>query len=108
MAESRIPSLDGLRAISIVLVLFAHLCGSPGFLGYGAMRFTGGVGPLGVQVFFVISGFLITGLLLKEHAKTGRISVPAFYFRRAFRILPAFAVFICAIVAGERLGLVGR
>lgn len=104
VTESRIPSLDGLRAISIVLVLFSHLCGTRGFLGYAALHYTGGTGPLGVQVFFVISGFLITGLLLKEYAKTGRISVPAFYFRRAFRILPAFAVFISAIVAAQYAG----
>ena len=53
-----------------------------------------GNGDLGVSIFFVISGFLITSLLLKEHSKTGQISLRAFYMRRAFRILPPFYAFL--------------
>jgi peptidoglycan/LPS O-acetylase OafA/YrhL len=59
---------------------------------------------LGVSVFFVISGFLITGLLLKEREKSGTISLPRFYVRRAFRIFPPFyfylAVVVCLVLAG--------
>src|SRR5262249_49003975 len=81
----RIPSLEGLRAISILFVLFAHLAGSPGF---PVSRHAGQViefGELGVHVFFVISGFLITGLLLQEVERHGRISLGNFYLRRTLR-----------------------
>jgi peptidoglycan/LPS O-acetylase OafA/YrhL len=90
-ASSRIPSLDGLRAISIMMVIVAH--------------FSGGVwkpdsfGAFGVQVFFVISGFLITSLLQDEQCRLGRISLSAFYRRRAFRILPAAYFFILLVAA---------
>jgi peptidoglycan/LPS O-acetylase OafA/YrhL len=101
----RIPSLDGLRAISIALVIFSHLLGTRGFpLGERALGAAGDVGYLGVRVFFVISGFLITSLLLKERAKTGTISLSGFYARRAFRIFPAFYAFILAMAIADTLG----
>ena len=75
------PELEGLRGVAILLVLACHA----GLTGAGA-------GFIGVDVFFVLSGFLITGLLLDEHARTGRIDLAAFYARRARRILPAAAV----------------
>ncbi len=62
-------------------------------------------GNLGVRIFFVISGFLITGLLLSEHAKTGTISLRRFYLRRAFRIMPAFYAFLTAAVIAARFGV---
>lgn len=73
----RIPSLDGLRAISVLIVLGAHYI-SPRLFPSG----------FGVYVFFVISGFLITRLLLAEHKQTGRVSLPRFYARRALRLYP--------------------
>jgi peptidoglycan/LPS O-acetylase OafA/YrhL len=79
------PDLEGLRGIAILLVLLFHT-GVPGFGG----------GFVGVDVFFVLSGFLITGLLLREHERFGRISLGAFYARRARRILPAAAVVLVA------------
>jgi peptidoglycan/LPS O-acetylase OafA/YrhL len=85
----RIPSLDGLRAISITLVVLGHWIS----VRYGsqvALQF----GILGVRIFFIISGYLITTLLLKEHAKTSTIALREFYVRRAYRILPAAAVFM--------------
>ncbi len=87
-----IPSLDGLRAISIVLVLIGHaLSTGPHSFGFRALFLHA---ELGVRVFFVISGFLITSLLLKERSQPGGISLRLFYIRRALRILPAFCLFI--------------
>jgi len=81
------PSLDGLRAVSITLVLIDHL-GKPWSrrpLDLGV----GNYGHLGVVVFFLISGFLITSLLMTEHARKGHVSLRLFYARRALRIFPA-------------------
>ncbi|MBZ0232977.1 MAG: acyltransferase [Deltaproteobacteria bacterium] len=104
-ASRRIPSLDGLRAISIVLVLVSHLLGTRGFpVGTRAMGAIGDFGYLGVRVFFVISGFLITSLLLAEHAKTRTISLKGFYARRAWRIFPAFYTFVAAMIVAWALG----
>ena len=72
-SEDRIPSLDGLRAISIALVLLGHLAGTRSFPLTAAAGSVLGLGELGVHVFFVISGFLITRLLLEEVGSTGRI-----------------------------------
>jgi peptidoglycan/LPS O-acetylase OafA/YrhL len=101
----RVPSLDGLRAVAIGLVVLAHLGGSHRFpLSYStANRFV--PGELGVRVFFVLSGFLITGLLLTEQGRTGRISLARFYFRRTLRIFPAYYVFVVAMVLAAFAGL---
>ncbi|MHB1234550.1 MAG: acyltransferase family protein [Microbacteriaceae bacterium] len=89
-ARKRIPGLDGLRAIAVILVMLYHLV--PGQLPGGY---------IGVDVFFVLSGFLITTLLLEEKADTGRIDLRAFWRRRARRLLPALAVLIpvCSTLA---------
>ncbi|MBK7925953.1 MAG: acyltransferase [Bryobacterales bacterium] len=92
LSADHLPSLDGLRAISITLVLLGHLSGTHGFV-----RLNLGVGDyahLGVVVFFVISGFLITRLLLSEHAKRGSISLKLFYARRTLRLFPASYAFV--------------
>ncbi|PYN85802.1 MAG: acyltransferase [Candidatus Rokuibacteriota bacterium] len=97
----RIASLDGLRAISIGLVLFGHLLGTSSFfLSLEANKHLA-LGELGVRVFFVISGFLITNLLLTELAATGRIHIGRFYLRRTFRIFPPYYVFILALALAE-------
>lgn len=101
----RIPSLDGLRGLLLLLVCFAHLLGSPGFLSIGVTRVTGDLGYLAVRFFFVLSGFLITLLLLAEHERTGRIDLGAFYRRRVHRIFPAFYVYLGIITALTALGL---
>ena len=90
---NRIQSLDGLRAFSIALVLLLHMSGSKNFISYQAIE-PFGPGALGVKIFFVISAFLITSLLLKELGNTGTISLRGFYIRRALRILPAFGSFV--------------
>lgn len=88
----RIPSLDGLRAISILLVVAGH---------WAELRYqsnvAGAFANLGVRIFFVISGYLITTLLLKEHAKTSTISLRKFYVRRAYRIFPAAIAFMLPV-----------
>lgn len=99
----RFASLDGLRAISLVTVLLAHLGGTSGFPW---SRAPFGWGLLGVKVFFVISGYLITSLLMAEHTRTGRISLKSFYVRRTLRIFPAFYVFVGCIALLEALGVV--
>jgi peptidoglycan/LPS O-acetylase OafA/YrhL len=76
-------SLDGLRCLSIVPVVWHHA--TPRQLD-GVL----GKGPLGVHLFFAISGFLITTLLLRERKASGRISLPGFYLRRALRIFPLY------------------
>jgi len=91
---NRIPSLDGLRAISIVAVLLGHLSGSVGFF---TLDLPLDYSNLGVRIFFVISGFLITGLLMREMLETGRVSLKEFYFRRTIRIFPAYYAFILLV-----------
>ena len=97
----RLAGLDGLRAIAVLLVMFYHVCSQ------GALRTLPGLtlalreGAFGVQIFFVLSGFLITWLLLNEELAHGHISIPMFYFRRAFRILPPaffYLVFVIVLV----------
>jgi peptidoglycan/LPS O-acetylase OafA/YrhL len=83
-----VRALDGMRAVGVVLVLLFHLR-VPGF----------SAGFLGVDVFFVLSGFLITTLLLTEFEKTGRISLPEFWARRARRLLPALLVLLLVVAA---------
>ncbi len=102
---SRIPSLDGLRALSIAFVLFAHLSGTAGF-PHMSQGLTGPLAGFGVRVFFVISGFLITSLLLAEEKRTNTISLTRFYFRRTMRIFPAFYVFVGIMAIAGMLGWV--
>lgn len=80
--------IEGLRGIAIALVLLYHAA-VPLFRG----------GYVGVDVFFVLSGYLITGLIVRELSATGSVSLPAFYARRARRILPAAAVVLVVTVA---------
>jgi peptidoglycan/LPS O-acetylase OafA/YrhL len=86
------PALDGVRALAVAAVLLFH-AEVPGFSG----------GYLGVSVFFTLSGYLITTLLLTEHATTGTISMPGFYARRVRRLLPASLVCLTAIVVISEL-----
>jgi peptidoglycan/LPS O-acetylase OafA/YrhL/lysophospholipase L1-like esterase len=85
--SSYVPALDGIRALAVAAVVAYHLQ-VPGFGG----------GLLGVSVFFTLSGYLITSLLLRERTERGRIDLAAFWVRRARRLLPAL-VFMLAVVA---------
>ena len=80
------PALDGLRAIAIAAVVGAHVYAWPSHGGNG------------VELFFVLSGFLITSLLLEEQQVRGRVSLSAFYRRRAYRLLPALYVMLIVFV----------
>ncbi|CAN2196726.1 COG1835 Predicted acyltransferases [Candidatus Nanopelagicaceae bacterium] len=93
----KIGEIQGLRALAAILVLVFHAKFLPG-------------GFVGVDIFYVISGFLITGLLLKELNSNGRISLKAFYLRRSKRLLPAsfLVLFITAIVAWLLLPPISR
>ena len=91
----RIHSLDGLRAICISLVVLAHLSGTQNF---PRSRFLEVFASVGVRIFLVLSGYLITSLLLREHEKTGSISLKSFYLRRAYRIFPAAYVFMMVAI----------
>jgi peptidoglycan/LPS O-acetylase OafA/YrhL len=100
----RIPALDGLRAVAIALVVLAHLRATPGFPAcLDDARFYDGA--LGVEIFFVISGYLITSLLVGEEERTGRVGLGGFYRRRALRILPAAFVYLAALALIDATGL---
>lgn len=98
-----LPTLDGWRAIAIMLVVIAHGSDSINkvlnavgvYFDFGRIK---DAGLLGVQIFFGLSGFLITSRLIASEKKYGRISLKSFYIRRAFRILPPAFVFL--VVAG--------
>jgi len=100
-----IPSLDGLRAVSIILVLAGHAIRFPEGRSYG-FRALFQHADLGVRIFFIISGFLITTLLLNERSKCGSISLRLFYIRRSLRILPASFLFIGCVAILNILGFV--
>lgn len=82
------PYLEGLRGVAILLVMVAHLI--PVIGGLSVVKW----GGLGVNIFFVLSGFLITSILVAEERRTGSISLKQFYLRRVFRIFPVFYLFV--------------
>ncbi len=99
-SQSRFGSLDGLRALSILAVIWHHT--APSWVEGSLAHF----GTRGVTLFFAISGFLITTLLLRERDRKGRIDLRAFYIRRSLRILPLYfgvlALYIVMVWALER------
>jgi peptidoglycan/LPS O-acetylase OafA/YrhL len=90
-----IPSLDGIRAISMLLVVLGHA-------GFHIVP-----SGLGVTVFFFLSGYLITTLMLAEKEKTGGIDIPKFYVRRAFRLLPPLVVTLAIAYGLNLAGVLG-
>ncbi|HTF88643.1 MAG TPA: acyltransferase [Planctomycetota bacterium] len=91
-AQARFPALDGIRAISILAVIWHHTAG-----GFGGVPLSSN-GFLGVDMFFVLSGFLIVSLILKERERTGAISLRRFYARRTLRIFPIYYLVLAAIL----------
>jgi len=91
LTRSDIPGLDGIRAVSVSAVVLGHL----------PLRHS--AAAQGVSAFFVLSGFLITTLMLREKEKTGTLSVRKFYIRRALRLLPAFYTFWALYIVLDRV-----
>jgi peptidoglycan/LPS O-acetylase OafA/YrhL len=87
------PALDGVRTFCVFFVILYHVVKLPSLLTYFE-------GWLGVDIFFVLSGFLITGLLLREKQLTGGVDLTSFYIRRAFRILPIYYLVLSIYVVG--------
>ena len=104
-AKDRIAVLDGLRGFSIVLVVVGHLAGTRGF-PFQDNQWSAALALLGVRVFFVISGFLITQLLLEEQSSTGSIRLGRFYFRRTLRIFVPYYAFLIALLTCDRAGVI--
>jgi peptidoglycan/LPS O-acetylase OafA/YrhL len=114
--------VDGCRGLSVLLVIVGHVVGyrfaltderslpeiglSFGLIPSLTSRIFSHVGDLGVDIFFVISGFLITTLLLKEERENHRVNIGAFYIRRVFRILPAFFVYLFALYVVRAHGFI--
>lgn len=106
-AMNRIPTLDGWRGVAILLVLVNHAASHTRFQG----RLWSSLGSLGVDIFFVLSGYIITRLLILEREKSGTIELRSFYIRRAFRILPpalTFLAVLCIIAHFIDLGAFDR
>ena len=127
-SDSRNGLIDGWRGVSVSFVIIGHLVdfryasalGAIPFRAFFAdphwsaaalaqqvvLRLLAALPSLGVNIFFLISGYLITALLIKEISERGCVSLVAFYVRRGFRILPAFSVHLLALAALAGLGVI--
>ena len=90
-----VPGLDGVRALAVGLVIFEHSVVFDQFSHFGSVGLSGG--HTGVALFFVLSGYLITTLLLREEERTGFISLRFFYIRRALRLFPALWLYLFVV-----------
>jgi peptidoglycan/LPS O-acetylase OafA/YrhL len=108
LKTNRILELDGLRAFAVLLVVFYHMAYWAKSIPF--INQTNEILPLigeeGVHIFFVISGFIITFLLIKEYEVTGKISLVSFYQRRFFRIIPPLLAYLSAICILYTLGVI--
>jgi peptidoglycan/LPS O-acetylase OafA/YrhL len=103
----KFPAFDGFRGIGVVVVVFTHCPQVLDSSAYNAIWYVNQlsrVGYIALDIFFVISGFFITRLLLRERAKNGRISFKDFYMRRALRIFPVYYLTVLACYFIFRLG----
>lgn len=101
-SAERIRSLDGWRAIAITVVVVSHIPFASGFPGErfpGWREFLVFQGNFGVRIFFVLSGFLITSMLLADADRHGRPSLRRFYVRRVLRIFPVYYLFVAVVAA---------
>lgn len=110
--HGRDTALDGFRAVAVLCVIIAHAAIFPfgahlqasGYAGETLFRLAATMGDLGVRLFFVISGYIITSVLLREEAARGQFSLRGFYLRRALRIVPPFACYLLVIWVLARSG----
>lgn len=101
-ASERLSSLDGWRAFSIALVLIGHSTRAAGFPAEWHSLFNWlSFGGFGVRTFFVISGFLITWLMLREEQRSGAVNLWRFYARRSLRILPVYFAFLGVVALAQ-------
>jgi peptidoglycan/LPS O-acetylase OafA/YrhL len=109
-SEGRLRELDGWRAISVMMVVIGHLV----FIRFHNFEASHAnilspfymIGPAGVKVFFVISGFVICRLMLLEEKRCGSVSIEGFYIRRLFRILPPFYLYLATLYFLARFGFI--
>ncbi len=101
----RIPSLDGLRACAVGAVVLAHAHQTHGFPNIWALRVLGQCGHVGVDLFFVLSGFLITLLLGREYDRTESVALAHFYLRRVLRIIPAYIAYLATVAVLQFAGV---
>ena len=102
--RGQIPGLDGLRAVAVLLVLMGHAAKTAGFPQWPLLRRACDQGYIGVDVFFIISGFLITTLLVREWDRQGRVNLKRFYVRRFLRIMPVYVAMLITVAICQRLG----
>ena len=107
VSQARVPALDGLRSVAVALVLAGHGAEAyvPDVVKYPFLSplFNS---SLGVRLFFVLSGFLITSLLLKEYQQRGSVDLMAFMGRRALRIWPALYFYLVVMIALVHAGII--
>ncbi len=102
--RGQIPGLDGFRAIAVILVLMCHCVNTRGFPQWPLLRTIADHGKLGVDIFFVISGFLITTLLARELERRGRVNLKRFFVRRSLRIIPAYGALLAVVAICQYAG----
>ena len=102
------PSLDGWRAFAVLMVIFGHATGSSkAGSTYNVWADIFIYGNFGVRIFFLLSGFLITSLLIKEYQKWGTISIKNFFIKRALRIFPVLYLYLMVIILADRAFNIG-
>jgi peptidoglycan/LPS O-acetylase OafA/YrhL len=103
--QRHLPGLDGVRAIAVLMVVTGHALRFPTAPEFAKPMLEVNIAYLGVNIFFVLSGFLITTLLIGEHARTGRVSPRDFYARRTIRIFPAAYAYMAVVAVAAWAGV---
>lgn len=104
--QKHLPGLDGLRALAVLMVIAGHAARFPTFPATAKALLVVNFAHLGVNVFFVLSGFLITMLLVAERGRNGRVSLAGFYARRTIRIFPAAYAYVAVVAVAAWTGTV--
>lgn len=104
LRQGKIPALDFLRAVAVLLVLTNHAFQTAGAPDWLPLKLFAYHASFGVDIFFVISGFLITTLLLRELDADGSVNLKRFYLRRSLRILPAYLCLLVVIAIAQATG----